>query len=270
MSGTRLVGDPTATFLYSGDREACDRISPLRHASPRHCWRRSGAIRRGRARVPRHGYTTLRQEDFAYDLKAMSGALESFFDAVGLERPSLVGHSWGGAVSTYFAERNSERVDKLVLIAAPLLDDPSSWTFRSLEFPVVGELTGKLMGRSMFADTLTGGAFEHDDRISDDDIDEYWLPLSKPENREAMWKLQRGLDLSQIESRLGDIRSETLILWGDQDQWVEPWQAAKLGDCIPHATVRMLRGCGHNVHEDCPNRAIPALSGFLRQDEVGN
>lgn len=32
MSGTRLVGDPTATFLYSGDHSAYDRIAPVRRA----------------------------------------------------------------------------------------------------------------------------------------------------------------------------------------------------------------------------------------------
>jgi pimeloyl-ACP methyl ester carboxylesterase len=52
--------------------------------------------------LPGQGYTTLKRHSFGYDLEAMSGALESFMDAVGLPRASVVGHFWDGAVSLDF------------------------------------------------------------------------------------------------------------------------------------------------------------------------
>jgi pimeloyl-ACP methyl ester carboxylesterase len=88
--------------------------------------------------LPGQGYTTVTQDGFDYDLEAMSGALGSFLDAVGLRRVALVGHSWGGAVALYFAERHPERVDRLALLASPGLDVPSSPDWRPLELPVVG------------------------------------------------------------------------------------------------------------------------------------
>lgn len=215
--------------------------------------------------LPGQGYTTLKQDDFGYDLDAMSAALGSFLDAVGLQRTSLVGHSWGGATSLYFAEREPERVDRLVLMASPGLDVPSSWDWRPLEFPVVGELIGKLMTKQNSAATQRK-SFARADRVTPDLVDENWAPLSRPENREALWMQQRRFDYELTEQRLGDVRSPTLVIWGDQDQFDEPWQATELARRISGATARVLPGCGHSVHEDCPDEVNMELAGFLHQD----
>ena len=215
--------------------------------------------------MPGQGYTTVKREDFRYDLEAMSGGLESFMDAVGLPRASLVGHSWDGAIALYFAERHPQRVHQVVLIDSPGVDDASSWDFRPLEFPVVGEVIGKLMSRSTFRDTLLKG-FAHPERLTREAVDEYWAPLSLRQNRQAMWTLQRNLDYSLTDQRLGDVRAPTLVLWGDRDRFDEPWQADELGRRIQLATVRILPGCGHMLHEDCPTQAIPALASFLAGD----
>jgi pimeloyl-ACP methyl ester carboxylesterase len=219
--------------------------------------------------LPGQGYTTLKRHDFGYDLEAMSGALGSFLDAVGLPRAAVVGHSWDGAVSLYFAERHPERVSRLVLIDSPGLDDPSSWDFRPLEFPVVGEVIGKLMSKATFKATLRKG-FAHPERLTRQEVDEYWAPLSLRRNRRAMWMLQRNLHYSLTERRLGDVRAPTLVLWGDRDRFDEAWQASELGRRIPEATVRVLPGCGHMVHEDCPAQATAQLERFLEDDLGGN
>ncbi|MGV0810583.1 alpha/beta hydrolase [Mycolicibacterium boenickei] len=214
--------------------------------------------------LPGQGYTTLRQDDFRYDLDAMSAALGSFLDAVGLRRTSLVGHSWGGATSLYFAERAPERVDRLVLLASPGLDVPSSWDWRPLEIPVVGELIGKLMTKENSAATQRK-SFARADRVTPDLIDENWAPMSRPANREALWLQQRRFDYALTEQRLGDVRSPTMVIWGDQDQFDEPWQAGELANRIPGGTARVLPGCGHSVHEDCPDEINLELADFLRQ-----
>ena len=134
---------------------------------------------------------------------------------------------------------------------------------------MVGEFVGKVMNRATFADTLRKG-YANAQRLTDTDVDEYWLPLSKPANRKAMWELQRNLDFSLTEDGLDDVRAATLVLWGDQDVFDNPWQATELGQRLPDATVRVLPGCGHNVHEDCPDRATAELSAFLAQPPPGD
>ncbi|MEV1172549.1 alpha/beta hydrolase [Nonomuraea sp. NPDC049784] len=212
--------------------------------------------------LPGQGYTRVRDKQFRYDLDAMTDAVGQFMDAVGLKRASVVGHSWNGAVALYLAERHPERVQRLALLDSPGLDVPSSWDFRPLESPVVGELIGKLMTKSTYGGTLAK-SFAHPDRLTDADIDEYWAPESRTENRMAMWMLQRNLDYTLTERRLGEVKVPTLILWGGKDAFDEPWQATELGRRIPGATVRIIPDAGHNVHEDAPTQANPILAAFL-------
>ncbi|KHO24761.1 alpha/beta fold hydrolase [Mycolicibacterium setense] len=213
--------------------------------------------------LPGQGYTTVKQNDFRYDLQAMSSALAAFLDAVGLRQASLVGHSWGGATSLYFAERQPERVNKLVLMASPGLDVPSSWDWRPLEFPVVGELVGKLMTKGN-SEATQRKSFARPGRVTPELVEENWAPLSRPENRAALWLQQRRFDYALTEQRLGDVRSPTLVIWGDEDQFDKPWQATELARRIPGAAARVLPGCGHSVHEDCPDEVNPQLVDFLR------
>ncbi|GAA1588952.1 hypothetical protein GCM10009678_84160 [Actinomadura kijaniata] len=212
--------------------------------------------------LPGQGYTTLKKDGFRYDLDAMAGALGTFMDAVGLRRASVVGHSWGGSWSLYFAERHPERVDRLVLMGSTGLDVPSSWDWRPLEFPVAGELMGKLMRRSDAARTLRK-AFANPGRVTDEVVAEDWAPMSRSANREALWASQRNLDYSVTQRLMGRVAAPTLVLWGGEDRFDKPWQAAAMAGRIPGATSRVLPGCGHNVHEDCPAQANPVIAGFL-------
>src|SRR5690606_26972750 len=68
--------------------------------------------------LPGPGYTT-GKGDLAYGAPAMARALGSFGDAAWLGTVPLVGPSWGGAWSLYYAERNPSRVDRLVLLDSP-------------------------------------------------------------------------------------------------------------------------------------------------------
>jgi pimeloyl-ACP methyl ester carboxylesterase len=192
----------------------------------------------------------------------MSGAIEAFFDATGLDRASLVGHSWGGAWSLYFAETRPGRVDRLVLLDAPGLDAERARQTEIFKVPVIGEAAANVTTRDLYADSLRS-AFSHEERVTDEMIDEGWAWFSRPEQREAFVALTRGLDFDETHARLGDVAAPTLILWGGDDAWLPSSQAEGLAERIADARAEILPGCGHNVHEDCPEAAVPLIATFL-------
>lgn len=212
--------------------------------------------------LPGQGYTTLKDRHFSYDLDSLSGAIGSFLDAVGLRSASIVGQSWGGAWSMYFAERHPDRVNQLALIDSTGLDTPSILTWRLMGYPVVGELIGKLMTKSQAASTLRM-AFAHSDRVTQQVVDEDWAPMSRPEGRRALWLSQRNLDYRLTQQLMGQLHIPTLIVWGGEDQFDKPWEASEMAHRIPGATAHVLPGCGHNAHEDCPDQVNALLTGFL-------
>ena len=72
-------------------------------------------------------------------------------------------------------------------------------------------------------------SFAHGERVIAELVEENWAPLSRRENRTALWLQQRRFDKIHTERRLGDLRVPTLVLWGDADRFDRPWQARELG-----------------------------------------
>jgi pimeloyl-ACP methyl ester carboxylesterase len=212
--------------------------------------------------LPSQGYTELRSAGFAFDLPAMAEAITVFLDAVGLDRTALVGHSWGGAWSLYFAERHPERVERLMLLDSPGLDAEKAPITPLFTTPVVGELLTNLTTRSFYADSIRG-TFAHKDLVTDELIDEFYSPFSRPANRDGFLALWRNLDYRLTDAGLNRVSAPTLVLWGGNDEWLPSSQATRLADRIPDADAVIVPGCGHTVHEDCPAAVIPQITAFL-------
>ncbi|WP_435593465.1 alpha/beta fold hydrolase [Nocardia sp. bgisy118] len=212
--------------------------------------------------LPSQGFTELHREDFAYDLPAMSEAIATFLDAVGLDRAAIAGHSWGGAWSLYFAEQHPERVEQLVLLDSPGLDAEKAPVTPLFTTPLLGELATGLTTRSFYADSIRG-TFHNQHLVTEEVIDELYAPFSQPANRDGFLSLWRNLDYRLTDVGLTRITAPTLVLWGAQDTWLPTSQAHQLARRIPNATTTVLPGCGHTVHEDCPAQTNALLTAFL-------
>ncbi|MGY1945079.1 alpha/beta fold hydrolase [Nocardia asiatica] len=213
--------------------------------------------------LPSQGFTELRRADFAYDLPAMSQAIATFLDAVGLQRTALVGHSWGGAWSLFFAEQHPDRVERLVLLDSPGLDAEKAPVTPLFTTPVLGELATDLTTRSLYADNIRG-TFHNKHLVTEEVIDEFYAPFSRPANRAGFLSLWRNLDYRLTDAGLARVTAPTLVVWGGADTWLPVSQADELAARIPNATATVLPNCGHTVHEDCPAQTNPLLTAFLR------
>lgn len=202
------------------------------------------------------------QYSYRDTIPAMADAIGAFLDAVGLEKASLVGHSWGGAWSLSFVERHPERVDKLVLLDSPGLNEEPAPQTAVFGRPVVGEVVVKLMRRADFETSLRS-AFAHQERVTAEVVDETWAWMSRPERREAFVTLVRAQEYAPIDQGLGRITASTLIVWGQDDQWLPASYAREYAARIPGAEVKVIPGAGHNVHEDDPAQVNPLRTEFL-------
>lgn len=212
--------------------------------------------------LPGHGYTTVTDPAFRYDLPAMTAALRDLLDALGLNRVAVVGHSWGGGIALALAQRYPDRVSRLALIGSSGLDVPDTVTWRLLKVPVLGEIMTKLLRRDDVRSGLRQ-SFHHRDKVTEAMVDEVWPPLTFRANRRAQYLLERRLDWSTTEASLPDTTTPTLVLWGRQDAYLSSRYAAVFGSRMPDATVRVIDQCGHSAQEDCPVDVAAALRRFL-------
>ncbi len=175
--------------------------------------------------------------DFDYSIEGYDRFLEAFVDQLGLERFSLVLHDWG-AVGLALAQRFPERVERLVLFSIVPFAPGFRWhrLARGWRTPVVGEL---LMGVT----TRWGLRRELPAELAD----AAWDAFDHGTQR-AILKLYRSAPsevLARAGERLGEIRAPALILWSDDDPYIEAGFGQAHADALGgETTLEMVRG-GH-------------------------
>lgn len=94
-------------------------------ASNARIWDLAAPLLAGRFRVvapDQRGHGLSDKPDSGYDLTSVSEDMAAFVEALGLERPALVGHSWGASVALQFAAARPDGVSALVLVDGGFLE----------------------------------------------------------------------------------------------------------------------------------------------------
>ena len=205
----------------------------------------------------------------AEDLDTFADALDAVRVARGLERWSVLGHSYGSFIAATYALRHPDRVERLVLVGG----GPS--------FAHAPAALGTLDGRGQPAaaaallEGLAGPARD------DAHFAEVWraiLPLyfHRWEPRYlAAWDgtgysaagYNRGTELlgvTDLTPRLGAIAAPTLVLSGDDDFIMPadgPGRALAAG--IPGARFEVIAACGHVPFLEQPAVTLEAIGAVL-------
>ncbi len=171
-------------------------------------------------------------------------------DAAGVDRATVVGHSFGAAVAAWLAVHHPERVAGLVLIAPAANVDSLFPVDRWLAAPLAGWLASvSLMAGTAAA--LSAGPLR---RLlaAQIGVEERFLGavatvLRRPSTWTAFAAEQRALirDLPDLDARLGSITAPTTILIGGHDRVVPPRSARRLAEQIPRSRLVELPEATH-------------------------
>ena len=212
--------------------------------------------------MPGHGYTIPLLDNPTYSLDMMSDALLEFMNTMGIEKTSIVGHSAGGGWAIHFTFKNPGRVKKLVLIDSNGLDVPETLTFKLLSYPVIGELFSKFFTTE---DVKTGleDAFFDKKLVTEEMIREIEAPLTFIENRKAQYLCIRNQNWKMTEEEMPHIRVPVLVLWGEDDLYLDSAMAQKFKEIMPDASVVILEECGHSAHEEQTDEVNRLITDFF-------
>jgi pimeloyl-ACP methyl ester carboxylesterase len=205
------------------------------------------------------GYTSERPEG-SDTLAKQAAVAAGVIEQLGLEKPVVVAHSWGGAVALRLALDRPDLVSGLVLIAPVAYEWPGgvSWHFHWSSNPLVGGLFNNVL-----AQPFAGGAVKQGmaDSFSPNQPPPGWLEAAevalaaKPgplrANGEDMVAAKREVTAQQ--ARYPEIRIPVAILVGDGDTVVSPAiHSLQLAKTLPNARIEVLRGVGHLPQEIAP------------------
>ncbi len=202
-----------------------------------------------------------------YSLSGYADFVERFLGAVDVDRITLVGHGWGAAIGLVFAQRSPERVQRLTIIDGIPLLDGFSWPPlpRWLRRPGIGELLMGSVSRRLLARELRRGSFTSA-AWTNAMIDAVWEQFDQGTQR-AILRLYRSVDeraLARAGAALNELHQPALVVWGEQDPWLDPAFADAYGRRLANAQVLRVSGAGHWPWLDQPE-CKARLSRFVAQ-----
>jgi len=177
--------------------------------------------------------------DFPYDIEGYAEWLERFLEHTGVERLRLAMHDWG-AVGLELAQRHPERVERLVLIdAVPFLPGYRwHWAARLWRTRVAGEM-------SMGATTRWG--LRRLSGMPREVVDRWWADFDQGTQRAilALYRSSPEDRLAAAGERLERIGCPALVVWGEEDPYLDPSFADAYAGRLARASVRRVPGAGH-------------------------
>lgn len=206
------------------------------------------------------GFTKF-QDGTQYDIKFWTNHLVEFLDVIGVDKVSLIGNSFGGAVGIGLALFNPDRLDKLVLLGTPAgtfeqtkglagawLYEPSIENMRALMelFPY---------DKSLITDAFVKSRYEASARSGAQDALRKLLP--KP--NEDGPTMVKGFPVKAIQN----IKAPTLVLHGRDDKVVPLQCGYTLVENIPNADMFVFGQCGHWVQSEQRNKFLALVRNFI-------
>lgn len=211
--------------------------------------------------LPGFGETT-KSESSVYDVPHQAKRLDRFVNVLGLPSFHLAGISMGGAIAGYYAAEYPAKVKSLFLMApAGVRSSVLSEAWR--EYQEKGEIV-LLYGNADQFDALLDTVFYRKPFVPRS-IKRYFAKRGAVEYRlreKILRDLERcGIDV--LEDRLSEVRSPTLVIWGENDKILHVSGAEKFQRELRDGRVMTLRECGHVVFFDQPEATRQAYRAFL-------
>ncbi len=185
-----------------------------------------------------------------WGVERYTSVIEAFARHKGIERPVLVGHSFGGRLSIVYASRNE--VDKVILVDAAGIKPRRSarYYMKVYAFKAAKRLAplffGKKKGQEMI-DRMRGKAGSSD------------YNNASPKMRAVMSRVVNE-DLTHL---LSSIKASTLLIWGTADTATPIADAKKMERLIPDAGLVEYEGAGHYSFLDRPGQTKAVIASFL-------
>jgi len=201
------------------------------------------------------------------DYSAMGNAaiVRAYILSLGVGEIDVIGHSFGGLVGLS-AALTCPRISRLVLIDTPGFPQKLPRYLRILRIPFIGPLLLALLSPRMVARRGLESVFYRHERITEQLIECYAAGYRGLAATRGLARTARHLipdHAEQLTASYACLAIPVLILWGEHDRIVQPWQGHRLQREIAGSRLVTIADCGHNPHEELPETTFGLIRDFL-------
>jgi pimeloyl-ACP methyl ester carboxylesterase len=210
----------------------------------------------------------LSYKDFASDYSHISQAelLAEVLATLEVDQAYFVGHSMGTSVMLHFTHLYPESVLGLISVGGAVdLDGVPvvpSYLLRFGPLKRAGEVfLTRYVTRERVSRLLDSASYQ--DIVTAEVVDGYHSRLITDRWAESLLAMTRDMSRNTITFALEDLEFPTLILWGENDSWVERTSIDQWRDEIPSAEFHVIPETGHLLMEENPELFNDMLLAFL-------
>ncbi len=212
-----------------------------------------------------HGFTA-KPKGGEYTIESQARMMTCLMEHLGIERATLVGNSYGGAIAATCALDYPSRVERLVLVGSVINDEAKNqFLLRVARSPLVGDIvTPLLMDSNMIIRRRLKKIHSEFAHLLFDEkrLQARHLPLRAASTQRAILRTLRNWKAERIEREAHLIKQPTLLIWGEQDTETPLRLGVRLNNLIPDSRLIVFRPCGHLPQEEYPVEFIKLVTDF--------
>ncbi len=215
-----------------------------------------------------HGRSDASADPSSYTVAGMTAQLAAIVQALGIDRPVIVGHSMSGRIALQYALDRPGRVRGLGLLA-PIGVGSLRPSIKRIGQPLLaaGSWLGPLAIRRWMIAMIVSAASGRLRRPSPRDVDQYWAPSQWGKYARAVDALLRKFDWRALgTAAVASLPVPVVIVLGELDPLVRIADREALAQAIAPKRVVSLAGVGHIVTDEAPaavNAELLALLGLV-------
>src|SRR5919107_571731 len=222
-----------------------------------------------------HGLSDKPRAD--YSVGGYANGMRDLLTCLGIDKVTVVGHSFGGGVAMQFAYQFPERTERLVLVASGGLGPEVTPVIRAITTPgfeyVMAPLT--LPGvRHVVSAAMRGlkrtGVKEFRDF---DEVAAIYESFQEPEARLAIAHVTRavvdwrGQIVTMADRAYLTEEMPLCVIWGEDDRVIPASHAGLAEALAPGARIEVIANAGHFPHKDHPERFVRIVNDFVRKSQ---
>jgi pimeloyl-ACP methyl ester carboxylesterase len=212
-----------------------------------------------------------------YSVSGHANVVRDLLTALGHERVTLVGQSFGGGVAMQLAYQFPERCDRLVLVSSGGLGREVALLLRALSLPGAEHVlplvcSPALRDASTRVATWLGGVGLRA-APAVEEMWRSWAALADADTRRGFFGTLRavidpgGQTVSATDRLYLASHVPTLIVWGARDALIPPRHGVEAHAAIPGSRLEVFADVGHFPHCEAPERFVESLVAFIETTE---
>ena len=184
--------------------------------------------------------------DRSPSMEALAQTMNEAIAALGVDRYSLMGTSFGGKLALWMAIARPEPVEAIVLIAPAAIRTTS--------------IAPSALPREEAMKLL----YAHPERQPPEEP----MPAAIAEKQGALSKRLIGPPRDEaFEARMGEIEAPVLVLFGTEDRVIPPESAHLYRETLPNCHLMMVYDAAHAIDADRPEAVASVAGDFLARQE---